>query len=47
MEIFHFNSTRASHDSDIPTKLIKTNCDVFTDTLYYEFNRSLEFFMKL
>ena len=36
------DSSKACQDSDIPTKVIKSNSDIFTDALYSEFNRSLE-----
>ena len=36
----HENVT--DNDSDIPTKVIKSNSDIFTDALYSEYNRSLE-----
>ena len=42
MEILNLDSSKASQDSDIPTKVIKSNSDNFTDALYSEFNRSLE-----
>ena len=41
-EILNLDSSKACQDSDIPTKVIKSNSDIFTDALYSEFNRSLE-----
>ena len=38
----NLNSSKACQDSDIPTKVIKSNADTFTYVLYSEFNRSLE-----
>ena len=29
-------------DSDMPTKISKSNSDIFIDAPYFEFNRSLE-----
>ena len=34
--------SKASQDSDIPTKIIKMNADIFAEVLYNVFNRSLE-----
>ena len=38
----NLDSSKACQDSDIPTKVIKSNSDIFTDALHSEFNRSLE-----
>ena len=38
----NLDSSKACQDSDIPTKVIKSNSDIFEDALYSEFNRSLE-----
>ena len=38
----NLNSSKACQNSDIPTKVIESNSDIFTDALYSEFNRSLE-----
>ena len=38
----NLDSSKACQDSDITTKVIKSNSDIFTDALYFEFNRSLE-----
>ena len=37
----NLDSSKACQDSDIPTKVIKSNSDIFTDALYSEF-KSLE-----
>ena len=41
-EILDLNVAKASQDSDIPTKIIKKNSDIFSDILFKEFNKSLE-----
>ena len=41
-EILNLGSSKACQDSDIPTKIIKSNSDIFTDVLYSEFSKSLE-----
>ena len=46
-EILNLNSSKARPDSDIPTKVIKSNSDIFTDALYSEFSRSLETSVKV
>ena len=38
----NLDSSKACQDSDIPTKAMKSISDIFTDTLYSKFNRSLE-----
>ena len=40
-EILNLDVSKASQDSDIPTKIIKMNADIFAEVLYV-FNRSLE-----
>ena len=40
--VLTLQSSKAFQDSDIPTKVAKSNLDIFTDALYFEFNRSLE-----
>ena len=40
--VLTLHSSKAFQDSDIPTKVVKSNLDIFTDALYYGFNRSLE-----
>ena len=47
-EILNLDVSKASQDSDIPTKIVKMNTDIFAEVLYYVFNRSLkDEFMKL
>ena len=41
-EILNLNVAKASQDSDIPTKIIKKNSDIFSDILFKEFNKALE-----
>ena len=41
-EILNLNVAKASQDSDIPTKIIKKNSDIFSDILFKEFNKSLQ-----
>ena len=41
-EILNLDSSKACQDSDIPTKVIKSNSDIFTNVLYSEFNRYIE-----
>ena len=41
-EILNLNVAKASQDSDIPTRIIKKNSDIFSDILFKEFNKSLE-----
>ena len=41
-EILNLNVSKASQDSDIPTKIIKVNAEIFAEVLYNVFNRSLE-----
>ena len=41
-EILNLDSSKACQNSDIPTKAIKPNSDIFTDAFYSEFNRFLE-----
>ena len=38
----NLDSSKACQDSDIPTKVVKSNSDIFRNALYSEFNRSLE-----
>ena len=38
----NLNSSKACQDSNIPTKVIKSNSDILKDVLYSEFNKSLE-----
>ena len=39
--ILNLNAGKPSQDSDIPTKIIKKNSDIFSDILFKEFNKSL------
>ena len=41
-ETLNLDVSKASQDSDISTKIIKMNTDVFAEVLYNVFNRSLE-----
>ena len=41
-ESLNLDVSKASQDSDIPTKIIKVNADIFAEVLYNVFNRSLE-----
>ena len=41
-EILNLDVSKASQDSDIPTKIIKMNADIFAEVLCNVFNRSLE-----
>ena len=43
-EILNLNVAKASQDSDIPTKIIKKNSDIFFNILFKEFNKSLEIY---
>ena len=38
----NLDSSKACQDSNIPTKVIKSNSDIYTYGLYSEFNRLLE-----
>ena len=40
-EIVNLYSTKASQDTDIPTKIIKDNADIFSDFLLSGFNNSI------
>ena len=41
-EILNLDFSKASQDSDIPTKIVKANADLFTEILFTEFESSLE-----
>ena len=41
-EILNLGISKASQDSDIPTKIVKANADIFTEISFIEFERSLE-----
>ena len=40
-EILSLESTKVSQDTDIPTKIIKDNADIFSDFLLSDFNNSI------
>ena len=41
-EILNLDISKASQQSDIPTKIIKMNLDMFSELLYKEFNKTIE-----
>ena len=41
-EIYNLNSNKASQHSDIPTKIIKSNSDIFSDFQYKSINSSIK-----
>ena len=41
-EIHNLNNIKASQHSDIPTKIIKSNSDIFSDFLYVSINSSIK-----
>ena len=41
-EIYNLNSNKASQHSDIPTKIIKSNSDIFSDFLCVSINSSIK-----
>ena len=41
-EILNLDSSRASQESDLPTKIIKANSDIFTEVIHKELSRGLE-----
>ena len=41
-EILNLDSSKACQKSDIPTKIIKANSNIFTEVIHEEFNRGLE-----
>ena len=41
-EILNLDSSKACQESDLPTKIIKANSDIFTEVIHKEFNRGLE-----
>ena len=41
-EILRLDNSKAIQESDIPTKIIKQNVDIFTEYLFHEFEKSLE-----
>ena len=41
-EILNLDSSKACQESDLPTKIIKANSDIFTEVIHKELNRGLE-----
>ena len=41
-EILNLHSSKACQESDLPTKIIKANSDIFTEVIHKERNRRLE-----
>ena len=41
-EILSLDTTKACQDTDIPTKILKENADVFSDFLFAYYNASVE-----
>ena len=41
-EVLNLDSSKACQESDLPTKIIKANSDIFTEVIHKEFNRGLE-----
>ena len=41
LEILNLNSSKACQESDLPTKIIKANSDIFTEVIHKELNRGL------
>ena len=41
-EILNLDSSKACQESDLPTKIIKANSDIFTEIIHKELNRGLE-----
>ena len=46
-EIHNLNNNKVSQHSDIPTKIIKRNSDIFNDFLYVSTNSSIKSFLFL
>ena len=42
LEILNLDSSKACQESDLPTKIIKANSDIFTEVIHKKLNRSLE-----
>ena len=40
-EILYLDASKACQDSDIPSRIIKENADIFTDILHSSFNNSI------
>ena len=41
-EVLNLDSSKACQESDLPTKIIKANSDIFTEVIHKELNRGLE-----
>ena len=41
-KILNLHSSKACQESDLPTKIIKANSDIFTEVIHKERNRGLE-----
>ena len=41
-EVLNLDISQACQESDLPTKIIKANSDIFTEVIHKELNRSLE-----
>ena len=41
-EVLNLDSSKACQESDLPTKIIKANSDIFTEVIHEELNRGLE-----
>ena len=41
-EIASLNTSKATHDTDVPTKIIKENADIFAEFLCSNFNKSIQ-----
>ena len=41
-EIKNLDTSKASQVSDIPTKIIKTNCDIFSNFIHSSYNKTIE-----
>ena len=42
LEILNLNSSKPCQESDLPTKIIKSNSDTFTDFIHKKLKRGLE-----
>ena len=40
-EILNLDSAKVCQESDLPTKIIKANSDIFTEVIHKEFNKGL------
>ena len=41
-EVLYLDSSKACQGSDLPTKIIKSNSDIFTEVIHKELNKGLE-----